>query len=88
VVAADDQPAERLAVVDPLGAPASLPGRFLQGVAGCGNVTAFRCGEEVQVLGGAGGQVLGQQGRSPGQQEAVAFRQSEEQPGDLRLESG
>lgn len=88
MVTANDQPTERIAVMDPLSAPASLPDRFLQGIAGSGNMAALRCGEEVQVLGGASGQVLRQQGRSPGQQEASTFRQTKEQPGDLRLESG
>ena len=52
VSAADNHPAERVTIVDPLGHPASLAGRGLQGVA-CGwNMPALRGGEEVEVLGG------------------------------------
>jgi hypothetical protein len=63
--ALDDQPAERVAVMDPLGAPPSLPGRSLKGVTRGGDVAALGGGEEVKVLGGPGREVLGEQGRSP-----------------------
>jgi hypothetical protein len=52
--------------MDPLDAPAARPGRSFKGVACGGNIAALGCRKEVQVLGGAGGQVLGQQCRSPG----------------------
>ena len=58
VAAAEDQPTERVAVIDPLDAPASRPDRFLQCVAGCGDVAELRRGEKVEVFGGPGGQVL------------------------------
>ena len=57
---------QRVTVVDPLGAPAPFPGRSLQRVAGVGNVTALWRGEEVEILRGAGREVLREQGRSPG----------------------
>jgi hypothetical protein len=83
----DDQPTECAAVVDPLGAPAPPPGCSLQGVAGCRYVSRFRSGEEVEILGRAGREVLRDQGCTPGQQEARALGQGEKQPGDLHLES-
>src|SRR5580693_10046443 len=52
VSAADDHPAERVTIVDPLGSPASLAGRGLQGIACGGNMAALGGGEEVEVLGG------------------------------------
>jgi len=61
-------------------------GRRLQGIARGGDVAAVRGGEEVEVFGGPCRQLLRQQGRSPGQQKAVAGGQREEQPGDLQLE--
>jgi hypothetical protein len=42
VSAADDHPAERVAVMDSLGNPASLAGRGLQGIACGGNMAALR----------------------------------------------
>ncbi len=72
VSAADDHPAERVAIVDPLGNPASLAGRGLQGIAGGGNMPALRGGEEVEVLGGPCREVLCEQRCSPRQQEAPA----------------
>ena len=66
VSAADDHPAERVAVVDPLGDPASLAGCGLQGIACGGNMAALGGGEEVEVLGGPCREVLCEQRCSPG----------------------
>src|SRR5580693_10776635 len=87
VTVPDDQPTERTAVMDPLDAPAPPPGCSLQGVAGSRDVSRFRSGEEVEILGRSGREVLRDQGCSPGQQEARTLGQGEEQPGDLHLES-
>jgi hypothetical protein len=74
------------AVMGPLGNPAQLAGRGLQGIA-CGrNMAALGGGEEVEVFGRPCREVLCEQGCSPGQQEAVAGGQREEQPGHLQLE--
>jgi len=65
VSAADDHPAERVTIVDPLGHPASLAGRCLQSIAGGGNMAALGGGEEVEVLGGPCREVLRAQRCSP-----------------------
>ncbi len=74
--------------MDPLGNPASLAGRGLQGIACGGNIPALRGGEEVEVFGGPCRKVLCEQGCSPGQQEAPAGGQRKEHPGHLQLEGG
>ena len=74
--------------MDPLGNPASLTGCRLQGIACGGNMAQFRGGEEFEVFGGPCREVLCEQGCSPGQQEAFASGQREEQPGHFQLEGG
>jgi hypothetical protein len=72
VVGVDDEPAECCLVSDPLGAPALVARCRLEGVPGGGNIAAAEVGEEVEVLGGPGGQVLRDQGRAAGQKEPEA----------------
>jgi hypothetical protein len=69
--------------MDPLRVPASLAGRSLQCIACGGNVPLPGGGEEVEVFCGPRREVLREQSRSPGQQEAFAGRQGEEQSGHL-----
>jgi len=88
VGAADDHPAERVAVMDLLGTPASSTGRGLQGITCSANIAAIGGGEEVEVFGWPCRKVLCEQGRSPSQQEALAGGQREERPGHLQLEGG
>jgi hypothetical protein len=50
--AADDDPAVRVAVMDPLRGPASSAGRGLKGVTGSKNMSALGGREEVEVFSG------------------------------------
>lgn len=63
-------------------------GRGLEGIPGGGNTGTAGVGEEVEVLGRSGGQVLRDQGRATGLQEARGCRQGKEELSDLDLEVG
>ncbi|MHB1472591.1 MAG: hypothetical protein ACYCV4_03010 [Dermatophilaceae bacterium] len=82
----DDEPAERRLVSDPLDGPVSVVGCRLEGVSGGRNSGAVGAGEEVEVLGWPGGQVLRDERGTTGQEEALSFRQGEEELSDLDLE--
>lgn len=84
---ADDDPAERVAFVDPLRRPASLAGRGFQSITRDENLPALRRGEEVEVFRGPRGQVLREEGCSSCEQESLAGRQGEEQSSHFQLES-
>jgi hypothetical protein len=58
VVACDDESAEGVAVADAPDRPAATGGGVLEGVAGRRDGPAAGAGEQVEVLGGAGGEVL------------------------------
>jgi hypothetical protein len=62
---ADDHPAKRVAVMDPLRGPASLTGSGLQGIASGKDMPVIEGGEEVEVFSGPCCQVLREQGCSP-----------------------
>jgi hypothetical protein len=84
----DDEPAERRLVSDPLDDPAPVVSRRFEGVPSGRNTSAADSGEEVEVLGGSGCQVLGHQAGTTGQEETRSFRQGEEQLSHLDLEVG
>lgn len=62
--------------------------RGLEGVAGGWDAATADSGEQVQVVGGAGGELLCGQGCPVGEEEPVAGGQGEEQPGHAHLEWG
>ncbi len=82
----DHESAECVAVVDALGSPAALPSGSFQRVACRRDVATVWSGEEIEVFRGPRGEVLREQGCSPGQQETLARGQRKEEPGDFQLE--
>jgi hypothetical protein len=88
VSAADDEAAERCLVSDALDGSALFVGRDLEGVPGCGHVCGPDARDEVEVLGGPGGQVLGDQGCAFGEEKALSRWQGEEELRDPDLEVG
>ena len=75
-------------ISDPLDGPAPVVSRRFEGVPSGRNASAADLGEEVEVLGGSGGQVLRHQSGTSGQEEARSFRQGKEQLRHLDLEGG
>jgi len=84
----DDESAERRLVSDPLDGPAFCAGCDLEGIPGCRNAGGADAREEVEVLCGPARQVLRDQGRATGEEEALSCRQGEEELSDLDLEVG